>query len=204
VAVARDGAAVRLAPIVARRLERARKIVEAFAAGDRKVYGLNTGLGAAVDTALKPHEVAAFQRQAVMARAVGVGDFLDTDEVRAALFVRLAGLAHGASGLSPNVAVALARMLNKRVHPRVRRIGTLGEADLSPMAQLFLPLVGEGEAELDGTVMPGGEALKQARIAAPVLGPKDAIALLNSNGYGVGKGALTLHDARLVLEAATP
>ena len=79
-------------------------LVERAASGERKVYGLNTGLGAAVDTALKPHEVAAFQRQAVMARAVGVGDFIDTEEVRAALFVRLAGLAHGASGLSPKVA----------------------------------------------------------------------------------------------------
>jgi histidine ammonia-lyase len=138
-----------------------------------------------------------------MARAVGVGDFLDTDEVRAALFVRLAGLAHGASGVSPAVAGVVARMLNKRVHPRVRRIGTLGEADLSAMAQLFLPLVGQGEAELDGRRLPGAAALKRARIAPPVLGPKDAIALLNSNAYSVGKGALVLHDARLVLDAAT-
>jgi histidine ammonia-lyase len=203
VAVARDGATVRLAPVVGRRLERARRIVERFAAGDRAVYGLNTGLGASVDTALKPGEVAAFQRQAIMARAVGVGDYLATDEVRASLFMRLVGLAHGASGLSPAVAGALARMLNKRVHPRVRRIGTLGEADLSPMAQLFLPLVGQGNAEFDGKLMPGHEALRRARIAAPSLGPKDAIALLNSNGYSVGIGALALHDARLVLQAQT-
>ena len=173
---------MRLAPAAVRRLERARLLVERFAAGERKVYGLNTGLGAAVDTALRPHEVTAFQRQAVMARAVGVGDLLDTDEVRAALFVRLAGLAHGASGLSPRIARAVAGMLNKGVHPRVRRIGTLGEADLSIMAQLFLPLVQPG---------------------APPLGPKDAIALLNSNAYSVGKGALALHDARLALQAAT-
>ena len=201
--MARDGAGVRLAPAVLRRLARARAIVERFAAGDRKVYGLNTGLGAAVDTPLRPHEVAAFQRQAVMARAVGVGDFLDTDDVRAALFVRLAGLAHGASGLSPAVARAVAAMLNRRLHPRVRRIGTLGEADLSPMAQLFLPLVGQGEVELDGRRLSGAAALKRARIAAPALGPKDAIALLNANAYSVGKGALALHDARLVLRAAT-
>jgi histidine ammonia-lyase len=194
---------VRLAPAAIRRLERARKLVERFAAGERKVYGLNTGLGAAVDTALKPHEVAAFQHQAVMARAVGVGDSLAVEEVRAALFVRLAGLAHGASGLSPAVAQTIVRMLNRHVHPRVRRIGTLGEADLSPMAQLFLPLVGQGKVELGGKLLDGAEALKRARIAAPALGPKDAIALLNSNGYSVGKGALTLHDARRVLEAAT-
>ena len=90
-----------------------------------------------------------------MARAVGVGEFLATDEVRATLFVRLAGIAHGASGLSPALAAVIRDMLGKGLHPRVRRIGTLGEADLSPLAQLFLPLVGQGEAELGGRVMPG-------------------------------------------------
>jgi histidine ammonia-lyase len=203
VAVARAGAVVRIAPAVAARLKRARRIVERFAAGDRAVYGLNTGLGAAVDTALTRDEVAAFQRQAVMARAVGVGQFLATDEVRATLFVRLAGIAHGASGLSPALAAVIRDMLGKGLHPRVRRIGTLGEADLSPLAQLFLPLVGQGEAELGGRVMPGREALSKAGIEPPDLGPKDAIALLNANAYSIGTGALALHDAGLALQAQT-
>ena len=67
------------------------------------------------------------------------------------------------------------------------------------MAQLFLPLVGQGEAELGGRIMPGGAALRRAAISPPALGPKDAIALLNANAYGVGLGALALHDARLAL-----
>jgi histidine ammonia-lyase len=203
VAVARAGATVRLAPAVAQRLKRARAVVERFADGDRAIYGLTTGLGAAVDTKLARDEMAAFQRQAIMARAVGVGDFLAADEVRAALFVRLVGIACGASGLSPAFATALRDMLGKGLHPRVRRIGTLGEADLSAMAQLFLPLVGEGEAELGGRILPGREALRRAGIKPPVLGPKDAIALLNANAYSVGLGALVLHDARLALAAQT-
>jgi histidine ammonia-lyase len=201
VAVARNGAPVRIAPAVAARLKRARKIVERFAAGEQAVYGLNTGLGAAVDTALTRDQVAAFQRQAIMARAVGVGDLLSTDEVRATLFVRLIGLAHGASGLSPVFVDVIRDMLNKAVHPRVRRIGTLGEADLSPLAHLFLPLVGHGEVELGGRIEPGPRALGRAGIATPTLGPKDAIALLNANAYSTGLGALALHDARSALDA---
>jgi histidine ammonia-lyase len=203
VAVARAGAAVRIAPAVAPRLERARRIVEHFASGDRAVYGLNTGLGAAVDAALTQDEIAAFQRQAVMARAVGVGSFLATDEVRATLFVRLVGITRGASGLTPAFATVIRDMLDKGLHPRARRIGTLGEADLSPLAQLFLPLVGQGEAELGGRVMPARKALHTANIELPTLGPKDAIALLNANAYGIGTGALALHDAGLVLQAQT-
>lgn len=188
--MARNGAAVRIAPSVVARLKRARKIVDRFAKGEQAVYGLNTGLGAAVDTALAKDQVAAFQRQAIMARAVGVGDLLSTDEVRATLFVRLAGIAGGASGLSPAFAEVIRDMLNKEVHPPVRRIGTLGEADLSPLAQLFLPLV-----------EPGWKALTRAGIEPPRLGPKDAIALLNANAYSTGLGALALHDAQLALDA---
>jgi histidine ammonia-lyase len=185
------------------RLEQARAVVQRFAAGDRAVYGLNTGLGAAVDTTLAPDDIALFQRRAVMARAVGVGDFLSIDEVRATLFVRLAGIARGASGLAPDFAEALRAMLERGVHPRARRIGTLGEADLAPLAQLFLPLAGVGEAELDGAVLPGAEAMRRAGIACPDFGPKDGIALLNANAFGVGLASLCHHDAALALDALT-
>ena len=203
VEVAREGRQVRLASAVAARLGRARAVVEKFAAGDRAVYGLNTGLGAAVDTPVSRDDIEKFQHRAVMARAVGVGDFLSTEEVRAMLFVRLCGIARGASGLSPQFAEVIRSMLDRGVHPRVRRIGTLGEADLAPIAQAFLPLVGEGEAELDGAVLPGPEALRRAGIACPAFGPKDAIALLNANACSVGMAALAHHDAALALEALT-
>ena len=203
VEVAREGRQVRLASAVAARLSRARAVVEKFAAGDRAVYGLNTGLGAAVDTPVTRDDIGKFQHRAVMARAVGVGDFLGTEEVRAMLFVRLCGIARGASGLSPQFAEVIGSMLDRGVHPRVRRIGTLGEADLAPIAQLFLPLVGEGEAELDGAVLPGPEALRRAGIECPAFGPKDAIALLNANACSVGNAALAHHDAALALEALT-
>ena len=92
-------------------------------------------------------------------------------------------------------------MLNAGVHPRVRRIGTLGEADLAPIAQLFLPLAGEGEAELGGRDHAGPEAMRRAGIACPAFGPKDGIALLNANAFSVGIAALTHHDAELALDA---
>jgi len=203
VAVARDGATVRLAASVPARLKRSRRVIEQFTAGGRSVYGLNTGLGAAVDTKLTREQMGEFQRHAVMARAVGIGDFMSAEEVRAALLVRLAGIAQGASGLSPAFASTLRAMLDKRLHPRVRRIGSIGEADLSPMAQLFLPLVGRGEAEWQGRVMPGQDAMRLAKIKPPRLGPKDAIALLNANAHSIGLGALTLHDAQLALQAQT-
>lgn len=202
VAVARRGSKVGLGNGVRPRLEAARAVVmRAVERGD-SVYGLNTGLGAAVDTRLDNAEIQSFQARAIKARAVGVGACLATEEVRAMLFVRLTGLCHGASGVSPGLAETIAAMLNRGVHPVVRRIGSLGEADLSPLAQAFLPLTGAGEAEFQGVILPSAEAMAAAGIALPELGPKDGLALLNANAQSVGLAALAVADMRAVLDAA--
>lgn len=202
-AVAHGGARVMLAPEVGERLRAARAVVERSLERGEAVYGLTTGLGAAVDTRLAADQIAAFQQRAVRARAVGVGPCLTQAEVRAVLLVRLAGLAQGASGISPVFADAIAAMLNAGLHPVVRRVGSLGEADLSPLAQVFLPLVGEGEAEFGGRILPGAEAMRAAGLVLPEFGPKDGLALLNANAESVGLAALALHEIKLALEALT-
>jgi len=202
VAIARDMTPARLHVSVRPRLEAARAVVmRALARGDT-VYGLTTGLGAAVDTKLADDGILAFQARAIQARAVGVGDAMMTEEVRAMLAARLVAICHGASGLSPDLAEVVAAMLNAGVHPVVRRIGSLGEADLSPLAQAFLPLVGAGEAQFQGRTMPAGEALAAAGIALPALGPKDGLALLNANAQSVGLAALAVADMQRALDSA--
>lgn len=200
VAVARRAAPVRLDASAGPRLAAARAVVDrALERGDA-VYGLTTGLGAAVDTRLYASQIAAFQARAIRARAVGVGECMAPDEVRAMLAARLAGLCQAASGISPPLVDAVAALLNKGVTPRVRRIGSLGEADLSPLAQAFLPLIGDGEAEHDGVVLPGADAMAAAGLTPVTLGPKDALALLNSNAQSIGLATLALADLRTVLE----
>ncbi|MFY8150909.1 MAG: aromatic amino acid lyase, partial [Hyphomicrobiales bacterium] len=103
-AIALDYAPVRLHESVGTRLSAARAVVlRALDRGD-SVYGLTTGLGAAVDTRLDAEAIPAFQARAIRARAVGVGEPLSTVEVRALLAARLVAICHGASGLSPALA----------------------------------------------------------------------------------------------------
>lgn len=202
-AVAHGAARIMLAPLLLERLSGARAVVERSLERGEAVYGLTTGLGAAVDTRLAADQIAAFQLRAVRARAVGVGRCLSRAEVRAMLLARLAGLAQGASGISPCLVGTLAAMLNSGVHPVVRRIGSLGEADLSSLAELFLPLTGEGEAEFDGQIRTGPEAMRLAGIALPAFGPKDGLALLNANAESAGLAALALRAMARALEALT-
>jgi histidine ammonia-lyase len=201
VAIARGFAKVRLSDAARQRLAAARSVVERLAAGTMPIYGLNTGLGAGVDTRLSGAEMSAFQRRVLLGRAVAIGPRLGTDQVRAMIAARLAGLAQGASGISPAFADTLVDLLNGRVHPVVPATGSVGESDLALLAHAFLPLVGEGEAELHGEILPGAEALRRAGIAPPVFGPKDGLALVSANSGSVGIGALVLADARLVLAA---
>ena len=201
VAIARGRAPVRLGAGALKRMKAARAVVERLAAGDKAIYGLNTGLGAGVDTRLSPAEMSDFQARVLVARSVGIGDRLSTAEVRALMAARLIGLAQGVAGISPALAGLIADMLNRGVHPIVPSIASVGESDLAALSHAFLPLIGAGEAEFGGTAMPGAEALRRAGIKPVALGPKDGIALVSANSASIGIGALALHDAAIVLAA---
>jgi histidine ammonia-lyase len=199
--ISRDGTKVALSATARQRIAAERVVVERAATGDAAIYGLTTGLGAAVDTRLPPEDISAFQTRAVRARSVAIGPRLPRETVRAMMVARIAGMAAGGSGISPAVLDGLVALLNAGVHPAVPSIGSIGAADLAPLAHLALPLIGEGEAEYQGSVMPGAEALRRASLSPVTLGPKDGLALINSNAAGVGTGALVLCDAAATLAA---
>ena len=201
VRVSRDDARIELTAAAGERVAADRAVVERLAAAGAPVYGLTTGLGASVDTALPRDDIVAFQTRAVLGRSVAIGPRLSREAVRAALLVRIAKMAAGGSGVSAAVLDGLVAMLNAGVHPSVPAIGSIGAADLALSAHLALPLIGLGEAEYRGEVMPGGQALARAGLRVLDLGAKDGLALMNSNAFSVGSGALALADAGAALEA---
>src|SRR5260370_720613 len=103
-------------------------------AGAVAVYGLNPGPGPRRTERAAPDLLFAYQRHIVLSHAGAVGDPLDDEDVRAALLARLAGLACGGSGASPEVLTALANLLNTGVHPVVPEIGSVGASDLGALA----------------------------------------------------------------------
>ena len=201
VAIARQSARVAIGADAQRRMRRSRAVVEKLAAGEKPIYGLNTGLGAGVDTRLTAAEMSTFQARVLVARSVGIGRRLSTAEVRALMAARLVGLCQGAAGISPALAERIAAMLNKGVHPLVPSIASVGESDLAAVSHAMLPLIGAGEAELGGKTVDGAEAMRRAAIKPVALGPKDGIALVSANAASLGLGALMLRDAEIVLEA---
>lgn len=200
--VAGGKAGVSLGAAARARVAAARAVVEKFAAGDRPIYGLNTGLGANLKHRLSPQEIAAFQVQFVVGRAIGVGEPLPRAVVRAAMLARANAMALGGAGVSPGVLDLLIAMLNRDVTPEVPRWGSIGAGDLGLLAHIALVAIGRGRAEHQGRTLPGGEALLAAGLAPVVLGPKDGLALCNANALSAGMAGLALDRVRRVLGLA--
>lgn len=169
------------------------------AAGER-IYGVTTGLGAAVDTALRADDDV--QMRVPLARCVGVGRAGSRREVRAIMTTRAARLARGCSGASLATAHGLAGLIERDVQPVVPMTGSIGEGDLAPLAAIAAVLIGQGFASMEGEIVPGAVALERAGLSPLRLVGKDGLALVSSNAASVGLAVLCVADARRVLSAA--
>ena len=178
------------------RLAASRAVVEELAAGDRPVYGLNTGLGALRTFRVPAEDAAAFQRKILASHAVGIPPDYPPQVSRAIMLARLNGMARGGAGVSPAVFHRLLLLLNRDIVPVIPRRGSVGMADLAPLAHMSLPLIGEGEVWLAGERMPADVALARAGLAPIDLGTKDGVSLVSANSAATGHGALVL--ARMV------
>ena len=197
VATAQPGAQrIELTAEAYRRVARARQAVEDFVTSGQVVYGITTGFGAFCNRFIDPEQTAQLQRNIVMSHAVGVGRPLETPVVRAMMLIRANTLAKGHSGCRPEVIELLLRMLESGVHPIIPRQGSLGASgDLAPLAHMALVMIGLGEAEIDGQIVPGGEALLAAGLTPLTLQAKEGLALTNGTTLMAALGSLAVLEA---------
>jgi histidine ammonia-lyase len=201
--VALGGAGVHLGAGALAQVDAARALVERALAGGVPTYGVNTGFGHFVDTAIDGAESAQLQLNLLRSHACGVGEPFSREIVRAAMLLRANALARGNSGVRREPVQLLLDMLAAAVHPRVPSRGSLGASgDLAPLAHLALVLVGEGAAEVGGRELPGAEALAEAGLRPLVLEAKEGLALINGTQFMAGIGALVLARSRRLLRIA--
>ncbi len=202
-AVTRDRVAVGLAEEAAERVRMSRALLEGLIEGDAPVYGVNTGFGRLADVRIPRDEQRALQRNMVRSHAAGVGRPLPAEEVRAIMLLRANTLARGQSGCRLVVVERLLDLLNRRVHPIVPEIGSVGASgDLVPLAHIALALTGEGRVEVDGREGEAAELLAGAGIAPLELLEKEALALLNGTQATTGIGVLALRRFARALDTA--
>ena len=203
VAVARGDTTVALDRAAERRIADAAKLVGELAAGEDAVYGVNTGFGDLATVRVGAADLRALQLNLIRSHAVGVGEALPEDVVRAILLLRANTLASGRSGVRVETVHRLIELLNERVHPVIPMHGSVGASgDLAPLAHAALVLVGEGEAFVDGARMSGADALRRRGLSAVELGPKEGVALINGTQVMTAIGCLALHDAEQLAATA--
>jgi histidine ammonia-lyase len=184
------------------RIEASRAVVDRKLAAGESVYGLNTGVGHSKDVRLSEEQLRTQQEMLVMTHAGGIGPSLPASIVRAALVVRLNGIARGGSMAGPAAAEMIAAMLNARIHPVMPTTGSVGAADIGQMACIAQVAIGAGTAEVDGEIVGGAEALSRAGIAPLALRPGEGLALMSANGISIGHGALVAARASMVAAIA--
>jgi histidine ammonia-lyase len=173
VAVARRHERVKLAAAARAQMAAAHAVVEeALAAGD-PVYGLTTGVAERKRVLLETSERRLFSRRLVLSHRVAQGDAAPADVVRGAMLCLANGYANGVTGVRPELAEMIISMLNEGFVPRVRRLGSVGQADLGPLSDLA-----HGILERNGFTLAEGEGL----------------ALLNSNAFATAWACLAMAD----------
>jgi histidine ammonia-lyase len=202
--VAVDGLQVALAARAREKVERARELVERAAHGGREhTYGVNTGFGRFVSRSIPEELTGELQLRLLRSHACGVGEPYPDEVVRAAMLLRANALAKGYSGARPETVELLIECLNRGVLPHVPSRGSVGASgDLAPLAHLALPLIGEGEASVEGRRLPGNQALEAVGLEPVELAAKEGLSLVNGTQFMAAIGALALARARRLAKTA--
>jgi histidine ammonia-lyase len=176
VRVARRGEPVELAPESLERMRASRAVVEGALEAGQEIYGFTTGVGMRKRFAIDEGQ-AHFNRQLIRGHLVGQGPTAPADVVRATLVKLSNGLAQGFPGVRPELAELLVDRLNEGATPRVRMLGSVGQADLAANADLVEGLLGDFE-------LAAGEAL----------------VLVDNNAFSTGFAALAVADCETLLD----
>ena len=203
-AVARHGARATLDDAARGRMQEARDVIETLVARGEVVYGVTTGFGDLATTFIPPADAERLQENLLASHAAGVGRPLPREVVRAMLMLRANTLALGHSGCRPVLVDRICDFLEKGIHPVVPEQGSVGASgDLAPLAHLALPLIGRGQVELGGQVMPALMALRECGLEPMVLQAKEGLALLNGTQLMSALGALLLADSDRLTRTAS-
>jgi len=195
-AIARDRRPIAIDRKAAARINKCRELLERKIRGREIMYGVNTGIGELSEVVLTPEQVEKYQKYLLYSHAAGCGEPASEENVRAAMLSRLNTHCWGHSGIRLEIVNTQVEMLNRGVTPVVCQKGSVGACgDLSPMAQMALTLMGEGEVFYKGRRWPATDGLAEARIAPIAFRERDGLAAINGSNFICGMGCLELYDA---------
>ncbi len=165
-------------------VEAAAARIEQAAQGSEPVYGVNTGFGKLASHKIAAEDTSTLQRNLILSHCCGVGPAVPRRLARLMMSLKLLSFGRGASGVRWQLVELLQQMLARGVTPVIPAQGSVGASgDLAPLAHMTAVVIGAGEAEVDGVVLPGADALKKAELEPIQLGPKEGLAFINGTQF---------------------
>jgi histidine ammonia-lyase len=177
VRVARGGEPVALDQAVAARMMESNAIVKTALGDGRSVYGLSTAVGVLKRVEVGPDAAADYSQRMIRQHAVAQGPEAPAELVRGTILRLANAFAEGSTGVRPLLAERLIAALNEPGVPSIRTLGSIGQADLAPMANLAVALFSDLTLE-------AGEGL----------------ALVSSNAFSTAAAALAVAEAERLLD----
>ena len=179
-AVARHDENVAIAPDAIEAMRQARQVVQEVLATGEPVYGLTTGVAERKSFLLDPAERRRFNHRLVLNHRMAQGQPAPPEVVRGAMVCLANSYAKGVTGVRPELAEMIVTLLNEGFAPPVRRLGSVGEGDLGPMADLAYGLITRSGFEI---------------------AENEGLALVSSNAFTTAWAAIALADAQTLMDS---
>ncbi|MDR0194325.1 MAG: histidine ammonia-lyase [Myroides sp.] len=161
------------------------------------IYGINTGFGSLCNVKIDNDNLSQLQENLMMSHACGTGEIVPEEIVKIMLLLKVKSLSYGNSGVQLETVERLMDFFNNDILPVVYNQGSLGASgDLSPLAHLTLPLIGEGEVFCDGFRQPARKVLERNGWEPIKLKSKEGLALLNGTQFMSAYGCYILLKAK--------
>lgn len=176
-------------------IEASAQLIARAAGQEQPIYGVNTGFGKLASVKIDAADTETLQRNLVLSHCCGVGEQTPPHIVRLMMALKLISLGRGASGVRWTVIESLQALLAANLMPMIPAQGSVGASgDLAPLAHMAAVMIGEGEAEYQGSTLTGAEALAAAGIKPVILGAKEGLALINGTQFSTAWALAALFD----------
>lgn len=159
------------------------------------IYGVTTGFGSLCNRHIDSKDLTTLQENLLKSHSCSVGTPIDKTVVKLMLLLKAHALSMGFSGVQVETVKRILDFYNNDILPVVYDRGSLGASgDLAPLANLFLPLIGEGYVVYDGKTIKGSEVLNIFGWRPITLKSKEGLALLNGTQFMSANGIKALID----------
>jgi histidine ammonia-lyase len=186
-------------------INRACAVIDGVAAGSRRVYGINTGVGLLCTTQISPDKFVELQHNIILSHCCGVGEPLPRDLVMMMWVILLNSIAKGHRGVRLESVDFILQTLNAGLLAVVPSQGSVGASgDLAPSAHAAAALLGEGRCTMpvDGRIeeMPSCAALQRLGLSPWQLAPKEGLSLINGTQLTTALATKAWYHARRLLD----